>query len=298
MGCPRSQERGWYAVSKTRKQHFPTYLAGQGLKGWRRTPRVASRRGSRHLFDRWAEVAPRLQAAGHIALLLDFDGTIVPIQPRPGMVRLSLPTRRLIGRLARLPKITVCIISGRRLADLRRRANVPEARYVGLHGWEWDRKRKGSVPCEDNLFHKAKRLLKKRLHALVGIHLEDKEISLAVHYRAATNDVVRRAGSILKKTLEPFEPDLHVLDGKKIWEVLPQEIEGKGRAVNLLLAGLPPGALPVYVGDDTTDEPAFAALQQGITVRADSRRSTKARYYLRNPDEVVSFLKRLEAEIT
>lgn len=283
-------------MSMKRKQGPPTHLTGQGLKGWRRTPRAASRRGSRHVFDHWAEVAQHIQNVKHIALLLDFDGTIVPIQPRPEMVHLGLPTRRLIGRLAGHSRVTVCIVSGRRLADLRRRAKVPGVRYVGLHGWEWDRKK--SAPFEDEVLREAKRLLEERLGALAGIRLEDKGISFAVHYRGATSGTARLARSIFQKTLKPFEPYLQVLNGKKVWEVLPPEVQGKGRAVRLLLAELPHGTLPIYVGDDTTDEAAFAELRRGITVRVGNYRRTRARFYLRSPDEVVAFLEALEAEIT
>jgi len=282
-------------MSMKRKQGPPTHLTGQGLKGWRRAPRAASRRGSRHVFDRWCEVARCLRAAKHIALLLDFDGTIVPIQPRPEMVRLGLPTRRLIGRLAKHSRVTVCIVSGRRLPDLRRRARVPGVRYVGLHGWEWDTRT--AAPLEDEFLKEAKRLLEERLGSLAGIRLEDKGISLAVHYRGATNGVARRAGIILDETLKPFGPHLHVLKGEKVWEVLPPEVEGKGRAVRLLLAELPGGTLPIYVGDDATDESAFAELRHGIAVRVGKQRGSKAPFYLRNPDEVIVLLRRLEAEI-
>lgn len=292
----RSRERKTRAMLKKRKEGPPTHLTGQGLRRWRRTPRAASRRGPRQVFDRWSEVAQRLHAAKHIALLLDFDGTIVPIQPRPEMVRLSLPTRRLIGRLARHSRVTVCIVSGRRLADLRRRANVPGVRYVGLHGWEWDRKM--SAPFEDKILREAKRLLEERLASLAGIRLEDKGISFAVHYRGATSGAARLARSLLHKTLKPFAPYLQVLHGKKVWEVLPPEVQGKGRAVRLLLAELPHGTLPIYVGDDTTDESAFAELRGGITVRVGKHRRTKARFCLRSPDEVVALLGALEAEIT
>ncbi len=292
----RSRERKTRAMSKKRKQGPPTHLTGQGLKGWRRTPRAASRRGSRHVFDRWSEVAERLHAAKHIALLLDFDGTIVPIQPRPEMVRLGLPTRRLIGRLAKHSRVTVCIVSGRRLADLRRRAMVPGVRYVGLHGWEWDRK--ASSPLEDNIVGQVRRLLTEQHGFLPGIRVEDKGISFAVHYRGAPSGATRLARSLLHKILKPFEPYLQVLHGKKVWEVLPPEVRGKGSAVRLLLEELPRGTLPVYIGDDTTDESAFAELRHGITVRVGRHRRTRARFYLRSPDEVVAFLQALEAEIT
>jgi trehalose-phosphatase len=228
--------------------------------------------------------------------LLDFDGTIVPIQPRPEMVRLDSATRRLLGRLAKHPRLTVCIVSGRRLADLRRRARVPGVRYVGLHGWESDKK--SPVAIKNNLLDQVKRLLRKSLGSLTGIRLEDKGISLAVHYRGATNRTALQAGALLRKTLKPFEPNLHVLKGKKVWEVLPPEVQGKGRAVRLLLKDLPRGALPIYLGDDTTDESAFAELRRGITVRVGGHRRTKARFYLRNPDEVMGSLKTVEDETT
>jgi trehalose 6-phosphate phosphatase len=295
-GGGRSRERKTRAMSKKWKQGPPTHLTGQGLRGWRRTPRAASRRGSRHVFDRWSEVAQRLHAAKHIALLLDFDGTVVPIQPRPEMVRLGLPTRRLIGRLAKHSRVTVCIVSGRRLADLRRRAKVPGVRYVGLHGWEWDGK--ASSPLKDNVVGQVRRLLTEQLGFLPGIRVEDKGISFAVHCRGATSGAARLARSRLHKILKPFEPYLRVLHGKKVWEVLPPEVQGKGRAVGLLLAELPHGTLPIYVGDDTTDESAFAELHHGIAVRVGRHRRTRARFYLRSPDEVVAFLQALEAEIT
>jgi len=169
-------------------------------------------------------------------------------------------------------------------------------RYVGLHGWEWDSKT--LVPVGDEFSREAKRLLAERLGSRAGIRMEDKGISFAVHYRGATSSAARRAGFLLRKTLKPFGWHLRVLKGKKVWEILPPEVEGKGRAVRLLLADLPRGTLPVYIGDDTTDESAFAELRHGITVRVGNQRGSKARFYLRNPDEVIVFLRRLGAEIT
>ena len=211
------------------------------------------------------------------------------------MVGLGLTSRRLIGRLAKHSKLTVAIVSGRRLADLRRRAKVPRVRYVGLHGWEWDNKT--SVLSKNKILEQAKHLLKGVFGSLAGIRLEDKGISVAVHYRGATASVARRAGILLRETLKPFGTHLHVLRGKKVWEVLPPEVGGKGGAVRLLLEELPSDTLPIYIGDDTTDESAFAELRRGITVRVGEHRHTKARFHLRDSDAVVKFLERLEAGI-
>ncbi|MBZ5545202.1 MAG: hypothetical protein LAO07_16240 [Acidobacteriia bacterium] len=124
---------------KRRTKSTKTSRRGEGLTAWRRMPRTDSRRGSRHLFDRWAGVSARLRGAEHVALFLDFDGTLVPLRHRPGDVWLNPVVRRAVESLARRRRVTVCLISGRRLADLRRRARIAGARYVGLHGWPVER---------------------------------------------------------------------------------------------------------------------------------------------------------------
>ncbi len=259
-------------------------------------PRAPSRRRARHLFARWAEVAERLRSAKLVALFLDFDGTLVPIQPRPGDVRLDAATRRILSRLARQPRTKVWIVSGRRYADVRRRAKVAGAKHLGLHGWE--RGGRGPLPREPRRrLEKALHLLEQRVACFPGIWIEDKGLSLGVHYRRATAGAVRRARPLLRALVRPFAPDLHLLEGKKIWEVLAKEVKSKGTAVRAVLGELPRAALPIYVGDDTTDETAFAALRRGITVRVGIPRQTKARFYLRDPEEVKEFLEKLEAEL-
>jgi trehalose-phosphatase len=127
--------------------------------------------------------------------------------------------------------------------------------------------------------------------------VENKKLSFVVHYRGARPGAVRRAEAVLGEELERFRPQLNQLAGKKTWEILPREIEGKGSAVRSLLADFSGPVLPIYVGDDTTDEPAFGVLRQGLTVCVGPARPTRARFFLRNPVEVTSFLEKLEAEI-
>ena len=89
-----------------------------------------------HLFHCWDHVAHRFQSSPKIALFLDFDGTLVPIQPRPEDVWLDAATRRSLAHLARSPRFRVWIVTGRRRADVRARMRVPGLQYLGLHGWE------------------------------------------------------------------------------------------------------------------------------------------------------------------
>jgi len=241
-------------------------------------------------------VARRLRAATRVALFTDFDGTLVPIEPRAERVRLPQAGRRLLARLARHPRITVWIVSGRRLADIRRRTGRVGARFAGLHGWE----REDSGPpgrAGREVLRQAGKLLRKRLAGLRGVSIEDKRWAIAVHYRTADHRAVRRARATLREMMRTFAPALRLLHGKKVWELIPHEIEGRGKAVRNLLVEGPPGALAVYIGDDVSDESAFQALRHGITVHAGANRKTRAHYYLRGPAEVMSFLEKLKGEI-
>jgi trehalose 6-phosphate phosphatase len=90
-----------------------------------------------------------------------------------------------------------------------------------------------------------------------------------------------------------------VLPASQVWEVLPRQIPGKGVAIRQAVQRWRSPFLPIYVGDDTTDEPAFELLGHGITVRVgDSNRPTRARYWLANPSEVRGFIERLEGELS
>jgi len=252
---------------------------------------------SHHLLHCWTKISRRIRAAQHIVLFLDFDGTLASLRRHPGSVSLSQSTRRIIRSLARHPVLSIYIVSGRRLVDLRRRAKVPGLHYVGLHGWEV---RDGArLPVEiRRALQRARKLIAEELGDCRGIWLEDKELSFVVHYYDATPRVMRRAQAVVRRTLEHFQPQLRVLEGKKVWEFLPREIAGKGAAVLEVLAQFPASTLTIYVGDDITDEPAFAALPLGITVRVGKTSdSTRARFELHNPAEVRCFLTKLEGEI-
>jgi trehalose 6-phosphate phosphatase len=248
------------------------------------------------LFDVWRQIALRLKSAKRLALFLDFDGTLVSFSPRPKDVRLDPGTRRILSRLAARRRVNVWIISGRRYADVRRRAKLRGVRYLGLHGWERSDNR-GLPGHARARIEAAKSLLSQGLASFPNLWIEDKGLSLVLHYRRAPTREVRRARPLVRAILKAFEDDLRLMDGNKIWEVLSKEVKGKGEAVREVLAEFSNSPLAVYLGDDTTDEAAFAALCRGITVRVGRPRGTKARFYLRNPAEVQRFLERLEAEI-
>ena len=266
------------------------------MRDRKRVTRTTSSGGVGYLFDCWPQVARRIRSAGHLALFLDFDGTLTRLRPRPEDVPpLDDLTRGLLGKLASHRRLDVYVISGRGFSDLGSLVQVPGIRLRGLYGWEG----RGFPPMrkERKLIQQAKRLLAARLAQMARIRLEDKSLGLAVHYRGALPRDARAARSIVRGVREYFEPQLCLLEGKKVWELFPTTVGGKGLAVRRLLAKSRQPTLPIFVGDDATDESAFAALPRGITVHVGSTRRTQARFYLRSPGEVLTFLQRLEAEI-
>ncbi len=251
----------------------------------------------RHLFTAWENIAARLREAKHVALLLDFDGTLVNLQARPREVQLLPPVRRVLGRLARDPRISVVIISGRTRADIRGRVGVAGARYLGLYGWDGE---EGRVPANVRVrrrIEKVKTAVRTGLRGFPGVWIEDKGLSFVIHFRGASGAVARRASRVVHRALRPFRPGLRALPGKRSCEILPSMIRGKGMAVSALLARLPESTLPIFAGDDIADESAFRALRHGITVRVGKSKRTRARFRLRNPEEVLRFLQKLEAQL-
>ncbi len=250
---------------------------------------------SRHLFRNWDTVARRLRAAKRLVLFLDFDGTLTPIRPHPKQVSLAASTRQALRQLARRHDTHIYVISGRRAADVRKHVRVRGVTCVGLHGWDRAGKSRGRGTKE--FVAHIRRKVEAKLAGLEGVWVEDKSIIFAVNYRHASAAAARRARAVLRETLATARSKFRVMEGKNVWEILPREVKGKGAAVRVLLAELKGRPLPIYVGDDTTDESAFEALPRGITVRVGTPRRTRAHFELRNPREVTEFLERLEAEI-
>jgi trehalose 6-phosphate phosphatase len=246
----------------------------------------------RHLFQCWNHVAGQIRSAPRVALFLDFDGTLTPLKRRPGDVRLEGAVREALGVLSRNPRFHIWIISGRRRSDVRARAGVRGIEYLGLHGWEdgplceVSPETKSSLMCVGGW-------MRGLLAGSPHIWVEDKEHIVAMHYRDATEADARRAQTMLKGVVAPFSRTLKIRPAKSCSEVVPLELEDKGAAVRRLIAPLRGRVLPVYIGDDRGDEPAFAVLAGGVTVHVGPSERTHARYRLSSAAEVREFLHKL-----
>lgn len=248
------------------------------------------------LFSDWPRVASRLRAAHSRILLTDFDGTLVRIRRRPDAVRLSKARRRLLTAIRDAGSV-VGVVSGRGLEDLVSLVRIPGIWYAGSHGYRLrgpqGRMISLTTPGERRRIGNAVRWLRPRLSKVPGIRLDVKHASVAVHYRTASAQAARRAEALIRR-LRERDPSLHLLSGKKVWELLPGESVDKGTAVHRLLKEIhaPRDRFVVYLGDDTTDESVFRKLRDGVTVLVGRRPQTAARYSVKSMGDVGEFLRR------
>jgi trehalose 6-phosphate phosphatase len=245
----------------------------------------------------WARVAARIQSSRRLAVLFDFDGTLVKIAPRPGQVHLAPLTRRALGRLARHPRVTIAVISGRRRSELLRLIAVQGIRYFGLYGWE--SRRRSTIPTSAvTALRRVQEQLSIHGSSIGGLWTEDKQFSLSVHLLEVPPAEQSRARRMVHSLLLPYRKTLRVIDNLRDVEIVPRCILGKGNAVRHFLAN--PAqchALPFYFGDDFSDEPAFDAVRKGISIRVGSARPTNARYSIRGPAAVAAVLSKLMAAL-
>jgi trehalose-phosphatase len=248
-----------------------------------------------------------LRLAGRVFLLFDFDGTLAPIVIHPARARLPIRSRRALVRLGRRPQFVIGIVTGRTLADIRRRARLTGAFYVGSHGFEYVLPGGRPVSLSRRAWFATLRRLRRRLRELLqpgaGLRWESKTYSLALHYRevgpAHVANVLRGARRIAKE----FGPAARLQHGKKLVEFLPNVGVTKATTVRQVLSrltrGLRRSCAVVCFGDDLTDEPVFRAVgRQGWSVWVGGNRArTAARYYLRSPAEVTRWLEWL-VEVT
>jgi trehalose 6-phosphate phosphatase len=203
------------------------------------------------------------------ALFLDVDGTLVAIAPTPAAVRVEPALLPLLQRLSRASDGALALVSGRSLSGidtLFRPLLLPAA---GLHGWERRRADGTLAPSAEPTTILAP--LRPRLSAFVanrpGLLLEDKGGSLAIHYRLAPHYgavVCQRA-----REIAAADPQLRLIEGRKVVEFVPRGSD-KGQAIAEFLAEPPfAGRVPIYVGDDTTDEDGFAAVNRldGLSIK-------------------------------
>lgn len=224
--------------------------------------------------------APAPLNVGAVALFTDLDGTLAPLQEKPGLVKPDAARRRMLTRLQRALGGRLAVVSGRGLEDLDRILEHDVVAMSAAHGLV-RRAADGVVrgAPRPRALDDAREALEAFAKADRGLLLEDKGPAIALHYRRspgaaeACQDVVRRLA---------IAGDLTVQQGDMVVELRAPGPD-KGDAVRAFMAEAPfAGFTPVYVGDDLTDEHGFEAAEAlgGFGVIVGPRRPTAAHYAL------------------
>ena len=241
-----------------------------------------------------------------LLLLTDFDGTLCEFQTDPAAVFLSDPCRTALSTLATRRGLSVGVVSGRRAADIRRRTTLDgPIYYAGLHGMEIDgpdtRFEVPHLAAQRDLLAELARSITAAVAPLPGAFLENKELSWALHVRAASAADRQRAEHAFWSLATPAldAGTLRLQRGECVFELLPDIAWHKGDAVRWIEADatrrLGSVVRPIYLGDDRTDEHAFDAVgTRGITIVV-GRRPSQAAHRLEDPAAVERLLVRLAA---
>ena len=241
-----------------------------------------------------------ITSARESMLFLDYDGTLSPIVLDPAAARLvdgAADALELVSEVC-----PVAILSGRDLADVRSRVNIPGVWYAGSHGFELIAP-DGTYHCNEAaavfvpvLAHAAAEL-SQRLDQIPGVRVEHKRFAVAVHYREVEPGRVGEIASAAHQI--GAKAGLRVTGGRMLVELRPDIDWDKGTTLAWIRDRIDASGalLPIYIGDDLTDEDAFDAVQfDGIGIVVghdeDGDRQTAAHFSLESPDQVREFMQR------
>jgi trehalose 6-phosphate phosphatase len=247
------------------------------------------------LFECLPHIACSIQNAPHVLLSLDFDGTLAPIDANPGTASMPPESRRALKALEADSRYTVAIISGRALPDLRERVRMEEIIYAGNHGLEISGPGlhfiEPTAPRSVEALEELTRHLQVRLRHIPGVEVESKVLTASVHFRRASAERLAEINDTVRDALAPVVSLFQVTQGLQVLEIRPRVDWNKGLAVRWIRHALGRGdALVMYLGDDLTDEDAFAALPDGITIAVGRATCTCARYHVETQESVQAFL--------
>jgi len=260
-----------------------------------------------HLFQSWASFISAVRTANHVLLLADYDGTLTPIVGRPEEAVLSSGIKDKLLSLSIKPAFTVGIISGRALLEVKSLVGIEGIYYAGNHGLEI----KGpglkfihpAAQATRSEIAALIRQLSTRLGNIEGVIIEDKGLSLSLHYRLVKDSEEHIAIETFQQLTSPLlnSGKIRVTTGKKVLEVRPPIDWDKGKALETISKKIAERynreqLLTIYLGDDKTDEDAFRVIHHpggwGIFIGQENTPSC-AEYFLNSTLEVETFLSEL-----
>ncbi|KAL5703949.1 trehalose-phosphatase [Ranunculus cassubicifolius] len=246
-----------------------------------------------------------------IVMFLDYDGTLSPIVADPDRAYMSESMRKAVRNVARY--FPTAIVSGRSRDKVYNFVRLAELYYAGSHGMDIKGPTKSSKNKKRNppvLFQPASEFLPmidevykallEKTKSIEGSNVENNRFCVSVHFRCVDEKNWTTLAEQVKSVLQEY-PKLRLSQGRKVLEIRPTIKWDKGKALEFLLESLgfanQNNVLPLYIGDDRTDEDAFKVLRDrgqgfGILV-SKTPKDTNASYSLQEPSEVMDFLHRL-----
>ena len=261
----------------------------------------------KYVFDNIRIVNELLHTKKNVILLTDFDGTLTPILKHPDLVTLPEEVRQVLVNISENKAFILGIITGRSLRQIKKLVNIPGILYAANHGVELEGPGIRFVSKEAKkarylLWHIYMRLFKSLKH-IEGILIEDKGLSVSLHYRSVKKSGdVEHVTRILQDTIKPFldKKMLFLHTGKMVYEIRPPVKWDKAITIKWLLTNYFPlefsaDGLLIYMGDDKADIEVFDNLRRkGLTVFVGKPSDTStAEYYVNSPEEVKVFLEHL-----
>jgi len=257
-----------------------------------------------HALRDGEQFAERLGGA-QPAVFTDYDGVLTPIVDRPEDALISASMRQVLRELA--SRCPVCVVSGRDRAVVQELMGVDDLVVAGSHGFDIWSPEAGTLEHEagsaqEGLIENVTAELDQAVADVPGVAIEPKKISVAAHYRLVADEGDRtKVREAVQQLLAERPDELKMTPGKMVYELQPKLDWDKGRAVLYLIDALGldgDDVVPLYLGDDITDEDAFEALKgRGIGIYVGSQtdperdgRSTAADFMLDSVAEVERFL--------
>ncbi|KAL8243186.1 hypothetical protein R6Q59_009444 [Mikania micrantha] len=245
-----------------------------------------------------------------VVIFLDYDGTLSPIVENPDQAYMAPEMRIAVKNVAKY--FPTAIVSGRCRAKVYNFVRLSELYYAGSHGMDIKgpssrKHQKGNqnVLCQPAkeflpMMNEVYELLLEKTKGIIGANVENNKFCLSVHFRCVAEEGWSNLADRVKSVLKDY-PKLRMTQGRKVLEIRPTIKWDKGKAIEFLLESLgfanSKDVLPIYIGDDRTDEDAFKVLRErgqgfGILV-SKTPKETDAIYSLQEPLEVMYFLQRL-----
>ncbi|HUQ85512.1 MAG TPA: trehalose-phosphatase [Candidatus Limnocylindrales bacterium] len=240
-------------------------------------------------------VEKRLKVSFHVLLLLDYDGTLTEIAKKPHHAILPAKTKKILNDLKLFKQLTLGIVSGRGVYDIKKLIGIEDIVYAGNHGLEWEIEKvvyvMPGISETRELYLKILSAFGPLEEKYKGIFIEDKNLTISIHYRMLNKDLRPSFLEEFENFITPYldSPLIKLLKNKMVFDIMPNVKWGKGGFINWLISTQKSSPLTIYIGDDRTDEDAFSELKDAITIKVGSGES-EANYFLHDIDDTVKFL--------